>query len=87
MQWSHSTVTAIHDAVAIAHLAVPDLVEVAPYHVTLDTTNGPARGRTVCDGQPYRLRRDGRAPNADVGIVIDGERFATLLIDAFGSLP
>ena len=79
--------TAIHDAVAIAHLAVPDLVAVAPYHVALDTTDGPARGRTVCDGQPYRLRRDGRAPNADVGIVIDGERFATLLIDAFGSLP
>ena len=87
LQWSGSKVTAIHDAVAIAHLAVPDLVEVAPYHVTLDTTNGPARGRTVCDGQPYRLRRDGREPNADVGIVIDGERFAAMLIDAFGKLP
>ena len=41
------------------------------YHVAVDTTDGPARGRTVCDGLPYRLRRDGRAPNADVGIVID----------------
>jgi inosine-uridine nucleoside N-ribohydrolase len=80
-------VTAIHDAVAIAHLAIPDLVEVAPYHVTLDITDGPARGRTICDGQPYRLGRDGRTPNADVGIVIDGERFATLLVEAFGSLP
>ncbi|HEY6570433.1 MAG TPA: nucleoside hydrolase [Candidatus Limnocylindrales bacterium] len=87
MQWSGSAVTAIHDAVAIVHLAIPDLVEVARYHVTLDTTNGPARGRTVCDGQPYRLRRDGRAPNADVGIVIDGERFAKILTDAFASLP
>ena len=86
-QWSGSSVTAIHDAVAIAHLAIPDLVDVAPYHVTLDTTNGPARGRTVCDGQPYRLRRDGRTPNADVGIAIDGARFAALLVDAFGSLP
>ena len=87
LQWSGSSVTAIHDAVAIAHLAVPDLVAVAPYEVTLDTTNGPARGRTVCDGQPYRLRRDGRVPNADVGIVIDSERFATMLIDAFRTLP
>ena len=52
--------TAIHDAVAIAHLVVPDLVAVARYHVTVDTTDGPARGRTVCDGLPYRLRRDGR---------------------------
>jgi purine nucleosidase/pyrimidine-specific ribonucleoside hydrolase len=87
LQWSRSTVAAIHDAVAIAHLAIPDLVEVAPYWVTLDTTDGPARGRTVCDGQPYRLRRDGRTPNADVGIAIDGARFAALLIEAFGSLP
>jgi purine nucleosidase/pyrimidine-specific ribonucleoside hydrolase len=86
-QWSGSSVTAIHDAVAIAHLAIADLVDVAPYHVTLDTTGGPARGRTVCDGQPYRLRRDGRVPNADVGIVIDGERFAALLVDAFATLP
>jgi inosine-uridine nucleoside N-ribohydrolase len=87
MEWSGSTTTAIHDAVAIAHLAIPDLVAVAPYHVVVDTTDGPARGRTVCDGQPYRLRRDGRAPNADVGIVIDRARLEALLIDAFGRLP
>jgi purine nucleosidase/pyrimidine-specific ribonucleoside hydrolase len=87
MQWSRSAVAAIHDAVAIAHLAIPDLVQVAPYQVTVDTTNGPARGRTVCDGQPYRLARDGRTPNADVGIAVDGERFAAILIDAFGRLP
>ena len=87
MQWSRSTVTAIHDAVAIAHLAIRTSSTSRPIYVTLDTTNGPARGRTVCDGQPYRLTRDGRTPNADVGIVIDGARFATLLVDAFGSLP
>ena len=55
--------------------------------VTVDTTHGPARGRTVCDGQPYRLARDDRTPNADVGIAVDGERFAAILIDAFGRLP
>jgi inosine-uridine nucleoside N-ribohydrolase len=60
---------------------------VAPYHVAVDTTSGPARGRTVCDGLPYRLRRDGRRPNADVGIVIDRGRFERLLIDAFARLP
>ena len=27
--------------------------------MTVDTTQGPARGRTVCDGLPYRLARDG----------------------------
>ena len=75
MEWSGSTTTAIHDAVAIAHLVVPDLVAVARYHVVVDTTHGPARGRTICDGLPYRLKRDGRTPNADVGIVIErGEK-------------
>ena len=49
--------------------------------------HGPARGRTVCDGLPYRLRRDGREPNADVGIVIDRDRFERLLLDAFARLP
>jgi inosine-uridine nucleoside N-ribohydrolase len=87
MEWSGRTTTAIHDAVAVAHLAIPDLVDVAPYHVAVDTTNGPARGRTVSDGLPYRLRRDGRAPNAEVGIRIDRGRFESILLEAFGSLP
>ncbi len=87
MEWSGRTTTAIHDAVAVAHLAIPDLVDVAPYHVAVDTTNGPARGRTVSDGLPYRLRRDGRSPNADVGIRIDRGRFESVLLEAFGSLP
>ena len=87
LEWSGAATSAIHDAVAIAHLVVADLIAVARYHVTVDTTSGPARGRTVCDGLPYRLRRDGRWPNADVGIVIDRERFTRLLIDAFARLP
>lgn len=87
LEWSGSRTTAIHDAVAIAHLLVPDLVAVARYHVAVDTSHGPARGRTVCDGLPYRLNRDGRTPNADVGIVIDRDRFRKLLVEAFARLP
>ena len=87
LEWSGATTTAIHDAVAVAHLAIPDLVAVARYHVVIDITDGPARGRTVCDGLPYRLRRTGRVPNADVGIAIDRDRFERLILDAFGRLP
>jgi purine nucleosidase/pyrimidine-specific ribonucleoside hydrolase len=87
MEWSGRMTTAIHDAVAVAHLAIADLVDVAPYHVAVDTGSGPARGRTVADGLPYRLRRDGRSPNAEVGIRIDRSRFERVLIEAFGSLP
>ncbi|MFN8631740.1 MAG: nucleoside hydrolase [Chloroflexota bacterium] len=87
LEWSGATSTAIHDAVAIAHFLVPDLVAVAPYHVAVETSHGPARGRTVCDGVPYRLKRRGLAPNADVGIVIDRRRFERLLLDAYARLP
>jgi inosine-uridine nucleoside N-ribohydrolase len=85
--WSGATTTAIHDAVAVAHLAIPDLIDVAAYHVAVDTGDGPARGRTVCDAVPFRLRRENRTPNADVGIRIDRGRFEALLIDAFSRLP
>lgn len=87
LEWSGAQTTAIHDAVAIAHLMVPDLVAVAPYHVQVETGQGPARGRTVCDGLPYRLARRGVRPNADVGIQINRARFERLLVEAFGRLP
>ncbi|MEW5991503.1 MAG: nucleoside hydrolase [Chloroflexota bacterium] len=86
-QWYGGTTTAIHDAVAVAHLAIEDLVAVARYNVRVDTTDGPARGRTVCEGLARRMARRGLEPNADVGIRIERERFEDVLVDAFGRLP
>lgn len=86
-QWYGTPRMSVHDAVAVAHLAIPDLVEVAEYDVQVDTGQGPARGRTVCDGLPVRIARKGRAPNAQVGIAIDRDRFEDLLVDAYGRLP
>jgi inosine-uridine nucleoside N-ribohydrolase len=86
-QWYGTPRMSVHDAVAIAHLAIPDLVDVAEYDVQVDTGHGPARGRTVCDGLPVRMERKGRRPNAQVGIRIDRDRFEDLLIDAYQRLP
>jgi inosine-uridine nucleoside N-ribohydrolase len=86
-QWYGTPRMSVHDAVAVAHLAIPDLVEVAAYDVQVDTGSGPARGRTVCDGLPVRVSRKGRATNTQVGIRIDRDRFEDLLVDAFGRLP
>ena len=81
----HDALTAIHER-GRRPLAIPDLVDVAPYDVAVDTTEvRRAAGRCATASLP--ARRDGRSPNAEVGIVIDGTRFATLLVDAFGSLP
>ncbi len=85
--WYDAPAAAIHDAVAVAHLAIPDLVAVAPYHVEVDATHGPARGRTICEGHPRRLARSGRTPNADVGIHVDPVRFEQVLVDAYALLP
>lgn len=70
--------TPIHDAVAVAHVALPGLVTVARYHVDVETTGDITRGRTVVDdrGQP------GAPPNVDVALAIDRTAFADLLIDA-----
>jgi inosine-uridine nucleoside N-ribohydrolase len=86
-QWYGAPRMSVHDAVAVAHLAVPELVEVAEYDVQVDTGDGPARGRTVCDGLPVRIARKGRVANAQVGIRIDRDRFEDILVDAYGRLP
>jgi pyrimidine-specific ribonucleoside hydrolase len=71
----------IHDAVAVAHVAVPGLVRVEPYRVDVETTGELTRGRTVVDtrGVP------GPEPNADVALALDRDRFADLLVEAVAS--
>jgi pyrimidine-specific ribonucleoside hydrolase len=68
----------IHDAVAVAHVAVPGLVETQRYHVDVETQGDITRGRTVVDhrGVP------GPQPTCDVAMRIDRERFVDLLVDA-----
>ena len=85
--WGQGERMAIHDLVAVLHLAIPDLVGVARYYIEVDATSGPARGRTIGDAWKHRLVRDGRVPNADVGLTIDRERFADLLVDTYAKLP
>ncbi|MGK2852205.1 MAG: nucleoside hydrolase [Candidatus Limnocylindrales bacterium] len=68
----------IHDAVAVGHLALPDLVGTRPYRVDIETASALTRGRTVVD----LYAQTGLPPNADVGRTIDRDRFIDVLIDA-----
>ena len=68
----------IHDAVAVAHLALPDLVRTVPYRVDVETASELTRGRTVVDLHGLT----GRPPNAEVGLAIDRVRFIDVLVDA-----
>lgn len=72
----------IHDAVAVAHLALPDLVRTAPYQVDVETISDLTRGRTVVDVHGLT----GRPPNADVGVAIDRPRFIDVLVEAVASV-
>lgn len=68
----------IHDAVTVAHLALPDLVQTIAYRVDVETTSELTRGRTVVDLHGLT----GRPPNAEVGVAIDRPRFIDLLVEA-----
>jgi pyrimidine-specific ribonucleoside hydrolase len=72
----------IHDAVAVAHMLRPELVETAYRHVAIDTESELCRGRTVVD----LWQRTENEPNAHVGVGIDGGAFIELLIERIASL-
>jgi inosine-uridine nucleoside N-ribohydrolase len=72
----------IHDAVALAHVTHPDLLETVERHVAVDCESRLCRGRTVVD----LWRRTGNEPNAHVAVDVDAERFIDLLLERIASL-
>jgi pyrimidine-specific ribonucleoside hydrolase len=72
----------IHDAVALAHVFRPELVETAHRHVAIECGSELTRGRTVVD----LWRRTENEPNAHVGVGIDGRAFIELLIERIETL-
>ena len=72
----------IHDAVALAHVFRPDLVETEHRRVEIDCGSELCRGRTVVD----LWRRTENEPNAHVGVGIDGRAFIELLHERISSL-
>jgi pyrimidine-specific ribonucleoside hydrolase len=75
---------AIHDAVAVAHVAVPGLVRTERLHVDVEVRGDLTRGRTVADTRGM-LGSVAPAPNADVALGLDRARFVDLLIEAVAS--
>jgi purine nucleosidase/pyrimidine-specific ribonucleoside hydrolase len=72
----------IHDAVAVAHVIDPALLEVERLNIRIDTDSELCRGRTVVD----LWRRTGLEPNANVAVGIDPERFVDLLVQRLARL-
>ncbi|HEV3479470.1 MAG TPA: nucleoside hydrolase [Gaiellaceae bacterium] len=72
----------IHDAVAVAHVFRPELVQTEHRHVGIETASELNRGRTVVD----LWRRTGDAANAHVGVGIDTRAFVELLLERLPTL-
>ena len=72
----------IHDAVAVAHVIDPELLEVERLNVRIDTESELCRGRTVVD----LWRRTALEPTANVAVGIDSERFVDLLQERLARL-
>jgi len=73
----------MHDPVCVAYLIDATLLEVRDAHIEVDCTTGPSWGRTNVD---WRRREHSLPPNAKVAFDIDGERFATLIVERISSL-
>jgi inosine-uridine nucleoside N-ribohydrolase len=73
----------IHDAVAVAHVLDPSLVETVRRNVEIELESELCRGRTVVD----LWRRTEREPNAHVGVDIDSDRFLELLLERLATFP
>jgi inosine-uridine nucleoside N-ribohydrolase len=73
----------IHDAVAVAHVLDPSLVETKRRNVEIELESELCRGRTVVD----LWRRTEREPNARVGVDIDSDRFLELLLERLATFP
>jgi inosine-uridine nucleoside N-ribohydrolase len=71
----------IHDALAVAHVLKPDLVETLKRNVEIDTESELCRGRTVVD----LWQRTYRQPNAHVGVEVDSDGFLELLVERINS--
>ena len=72
----------IHDALAVAQVLRPELVETLERNVEIDCDSELCRGRTVVD----LWRRTGREPNAHVGVGVDADGFIDLLVERISSL-
>jgi inosine-uridine nucleoside N-ribohydrolase len=72
----------IHDAVAVAHVAQPDLVQTVDRGVRIDTGGELSRGRTYVD----LWGRAGWEASCHVGVGVRAEDFLELLVQRVNSL-
>jgi inosine-uridine nucleoside N-ribohydrolase len=69
----------IYDACAVAAIIDPDVLETKPMRVDVELQGELTRGRTVADISGFHF-----APNVDVGVNINRDRFMQILFEGLG---
>jgi pyrimidine-specific ribonucleoside hydrolase len=86
----------MHDPLAVAALAAPEILTFEPMHVAIELHGEHTYGMTVCDARHIRANnlgdgpvsvRRGAAPNAEVAVVANAERFWELFLDVLATYP
>lgn len=72
----------IHDAVAVASVIEPGILQTRPAHVDVECEGELTRGETVCDFAGVT----GEPPNAEVGLDLDPQRFFEVLHRSLANL-
>lgn len=72
----------IHDAVAVAALVKPEILETRPMRVEIECESELTRGETVCDVHGVW----DKPPNAEVGVELDKAAFFEILYRSLGKL-
>lgn len=72
--------TPVHDALNVAAIIDPTVVETVFVHVDVETQGELTDGRTVCDTH----RRSGKAPNVHVALSADRAKFERMMLEILG---
>jgi purine nucleosidase len=70
---------AVHDALAVIAVSHPELISCVRYHVSMDCSDGPNRGRTTIDDRPLIV---GAAPNTDVVVTANAQEIVRLVTES-----
>jgi pyrimidine-specific ribonucleoside hydrolase len=86
----------MHDPLAVAALVDPAIVTFEPMHVAIELRGEHTYGMTLCDARRLRPEvtagegaaiRRGAAPNAEVAIAVNPDRFWDLFLDVLATYP
>ena len=86
----------MHDPLAVAALVDPEVLRFEPMHVAVELRGAHTYGMTLCDARHLRetdlrpVRPDGYrgdAPNAEVAVAVNADRFWEMFLDVLATYP